>query len=215
MIPWDTGVRYNRITEPIGSIARFVQIHRGFIMKRLFVASCVILFTGLNVAVAQEQAEFATPAASPEHAVLKHDIGQWDAAIKMWIPGAGDEAMESGGTETNFMVGDFWIVNQFEYEAMGQKFSGHGVYGYDAEAKKYVGTWYSSDSPVAIPMQGDWDATTKTMTMTMDGVDGMGNPIKGKTVSTYPDARHKTFEMHLDMGDGTLHKMMEVKYTKK
>ncbi len=174
--------------------------------------TCMVLLPGL---LSAQENTLATPEASAGHAILKKDIGIWDAEIKIWLPGQGDQPMLSKGTETNKMVGDFWIVNQFDYEMMGQTFGGHGVFGFDPASGKYSGTWYSSDSPTAIPMEGQWDESTKTMTMSMDGTDSFGNPIKGKTVSTYVDDNHKTFEMHLDLGDGEMHKMMEVRYTRK
>ena len=79
-----------------------------------------------------------------------------------------------------------------------------------------MGTWYSSDSPHPIPLiNGKWDEASKTLTYEMDGLDGMGNPLKGKIMNTYTDESNKKFEMHMDFGDGTLQKMMEITYTKK
>ena len=49
----------------------------------------------------------------------------------------------------------------------------------------------------------------------MSGKDEKGNPLKGKVMTTYVDDKQKNFEMHIDFGGGMLHKMMEVKYTRK
>ena len=155
-----------------------------------------------------------TAAVPEEMAILKHEVGQWDAEIKFWMPGT-DGVTESTGVETCSMIGEHWLNSQFDYEAFGQKFGGHGVFGFDSEKKHYVGTWYSSDSPHPIPMTGTWDADSKTITYEMSGKDGMGNPLKGKVMTTYVDDNQKNFEMHIDVGGGTLHKMMEVKYTRK
>ncbi len=176
----------------------------------------LILLTGLLSTTLVSTVEAQEPAEVPaEMAVLKHEVGKWDAAIKFWLPGGGDEPTESEGVETCTMVGEHWLVSHFSYEAFGQKFGGHGVFGFDSEKGHYVGTWYSSDSPNAIPMIGKYDEESKTITYEMDGLDGMGNPMKGKVMTTYVDDDQKNFEMHIDMGEGTLHKMMEVKYTRK
>ena len=173
---------------------------------------CGIL-SNANAQDSTEQMQSAPPA--PELAILKHEEGKWDAAIKFWLPGGPTEPMESTGSEINTMVGEYWLSTQLDYEVMGQKYGGHGVFGFDSEKKRYVGTWYSSDSPNPIQMTGKWDEESKTVTYEMDGIDGMGNPLKGKIMNTYIDASSKKFEMHMDMGDGNMHKMMEIMYSKK
>ena len=43
-------------------------------------------------------------------------------------------------------------------------FEGHGIYGYNAATKRYVGTWVDDMRTNIYVGEGDWDAGTKTMT---------------------------------------------------
>ncbi|HET9315476.1 MAG TPA: DUF1579 family protein, partial [Vicinamibacteria bacterium] len=51
----------------------------------------------------------AAPKAGPEHEVLKHDVGTWEATVESFMPGA-VQPMTSKGIETNTLVGGLWLV---------------------------------------------------------------------------------------------------------
>jgi Protein of unknown function (DUF1579) len=179
-------------------------------MLRVLVAGLVLLGVMANVVNGQES--YAAPEPSPEHALLKNDVGVWDAAMTIFTPG--QEPMKGKGVETGKMIGGFWVFSHLEYEMMGMKFSGVGSYGYDPDAKKYVGSWLGSDGPHASHMVGDYDAETKTFTYEMSFKDATGNPAKGKIIFNYPDANRRHFELHMDMG-GEMAKFLEIEYTKR
>ncbi len=179
-------------------------------MCRVFFAGLVLSSVMANIVNGQESYPVAEPSA--EHKVLKYDAGVWDAAITLFIPG--QEPMESKGIETNKMLGEFWVVSDFEYEAMGAKFTGHGSFGFDPQSKKYVGSWHGSESPYVSHLIGDYDTETKTFTYKMTGKDPAGNPSNGKIVDTHTDANHRHFEMHMEMG-GEMVKWMEIEYTRR
>lgn len=179
-------------------------------MYRILVTSLVLLGATVNAAMGQDS--FAMPEPSPEHALLKNDVGVWDAALTFYTPG--QEPVKTKGVETGKMIGDFWVFSHIEYEFMGMNFSGLGSYGFDPDSKKYVGSWLGSDGPHASHMVGDYDAETKTFTYEMTYKDPSGNPGKGKIILKNPDANHRHFELHMDMGQG-LTKFLEIDYTKK
>src|SRR5580692_10622765 len=81
---------------------------------------------------------FTPPAPGPEHRVFEKDVGTWDADVEVRMPGA--PLQTSRGVAVNRLVcGGLWLVGDFRNETSG--FEGHGVYGYDPQTKKYVGTW--------------------------------------------------------------------------
>jgi hypothetical protein len=54
------------------------------------------------------------------------------------MPGAPPQS--SRGVIVNRLVcGGLWLVSEFHNETTG--FDGHGIFGYDVQKKKYVGTW--------------------------------------------------------------------------
>ena len=75
------------------------------------------------------------PAATKHHEALKKDVGTWTATMKMFV---GPEMPAMPVTETNRLLpGGLWLVSEFE----SGPFKGHGVFGYDATAKKHIGIW--------------------------------------------------------------------------
>ena len=80
--------------------------------------------------------EMAVP--SKHHAVLEDSVGNWNMSCKMYM-GGGSEPMLMKGTETNTMLGGFWLVSKFEGNIMGMQYEGHSQIGYDSKKKKFVG----------------------------------------------------------------------------
>ncbi len=153
--------------------------------------------------------------ATPEHEALAEEAGVWDAKTKMWMaPDA--EPMAGKAVETNKMLGDLWLVSEFQGEMMGMKFTGHGQYGYDPTTKKYVGTWVDTMSPYLSVMEGTME--DGKLTMMSRGRDMQtGKETTTKMVSTYPDKDHKTFTMYAPV-EGKADawwKMFEVQYTRR
>ncbi len=62
----------------------------------------------------------------------------------------------------NKLVGGSSLVIDF---ANDSGFQGHGVYGWDPAKQKYVGTWVDPMRTFLSPMEGTWDAATKTMSL--------------------------------------------------
>lgn len=173
---------------------------------RFLVASLVL---GLcSLVCPSVEAQFASP--SPEHEVLKKDVGTWKAKMTMW-EGEGEPAMEAEGVETNRMMGDFWIVSTFKMDFGGMPFEGHGTNGYDPKTEKFVGSWVDSTSPYAMHMTGTYDEKTSTFTFKSEGLGPDGQPTKGKSVIVYKDDDHRTFTMY-DIVDGKEVKKMVVEY---
>lgn len=160
-------------------------------------------------AIAQEP-----PAPTDEHAVLKKDVGTWEADITMHMgPGAEEK---STGVEVNSMLGEFWVTSQFKADFFGQPFEGRCVMGYDPAAKKYVGFWYDSMSPWGMHMEGSYDAASHTFTWKTHGRDMMGNEQKGQIVYHWIDENTRTFEMaHTMPGSAEMMKALSITYKRK
>ena len=174
----------------------------------------LMLLTISPGAVAQQQEWLVKP--TKEHEILKHDVGTWDATVKIW-PMQGAQPIESKGTETNELLkGGLWLVSRFEGEAAGMPFTGVGTTGYDPVEKKYVGTWIDTMTPHLMITKAEYDAQTKTMTGTAEGRDHhTGQPYNAKLIARYVDDDTRTFEMHMPGEDGKYFKMMEINYKRR
>jgi hypothetical protein len=178
------------------------------------IALVLLALAGATIAFAQAP-PLMTP--GPEHKEMAREVGVWDAEVSLY-PTPDAPAVTSKGTETNEMLGKFWLVSEFTGELMGEKFIGRGQMTYDSVKKKYYGTWIDSVSSNMLTTIGDYDAKTHTLTLMMEGIDGMtGQPGKWKSSTHYVDADTKTFEMQapVEGQDGKWWKMMEAKYKKR
>ena len=182
-------------------------------MARLLSYS-LVLFAVIAVSQpALSNAQFSTP--EKEHSILKKDAGNWSVKGKMWMA-PGSPAQEFEATESNTLIGGFWVVSKFEGTFAGMPMTGHATMGYDPKKKKYIGTWVDSMNPYMSKMEGEYDASTKTLTMMTEGVGMDGNPQLGKNVVVYNDDGTRSFTMHVKLpGASEYTKMMEMVYTKK
>lgn len=175
-----------------------------------FLIAATFLLTG---ATANAQDEFEMPTPSPEMDFLKKDVGAWDCTVKFWEDPNAAPLIDKA-TETNRMLGGFWLLADFQGKVGGLEFAGHGTYGYDAEKKQYVGTWMDSLTPFAMQMTGKVDKATETITYTGQG-PGMDGKLRTHTLATcYKDGK-RVMTMHVESEDGTKNKVMEITYTKK
>ena len=165
----------------------------------------------------------APPAASQElpkptvyHQQLARDAGVWEAKVSMW-PTPDAPAVESTATETNTMLGGFWLLSEFQGDFQGSPLTGRAQLGYDTETGEYVSTWIDSISPILFVARGEYDVATHTLTLKGEGTDWMtGERKQVRMVTTYRDERHKLFEIHeAPVGSDQWWKSMQIEYTKR
>ena len=173
------------------------------------------LCMSVGLAFATDHGEAPKLDVAEGHEALKHEVGTWDAVQKIWMsPDA--EPMVAKGIETNEMLGEYWLVSDFQCEMMGQPFRGRGQFGYNPTTKKYMGTWIDTMSFALNKLEGTMEGNA--LTMYSKGIDPMtGKEKTTKMVSTYPDANHKTFVAYdpVPGKEGEWQKTMEVVYTKR
>ena len=166
-----------------------------------------LMICGSTTLIAQEM---ELPKPGPELNVLKADVGTWDVEIKTW--GGSGEPTVTQGKETNRMLGGFWLLSNFQGNMMGLDFEGHGVYGYDAEKKQYVGTWIDSLSPNKMDMIGKHDEDNKTMTYEGMGPGADGKPARHVLTTNYKNDGTRIMTMQMQSGEEMM-KIFEMSYT--
>lgn len=110
-------------------------------MKRFAIVTACILSVGIScfAAAAVQEGMPAMPKPTKEHEWLKKFIGHWETTSKGQA-GAG-AVMEVSGTIDSQALGGFWVVNKMDARMQGMAFKGIQTLGYDAQKKKYIGTW--------------------------------------------------------------------------
>ncbi len=177
---------------------------------------CVCLVAPIITTSAMGQPPATEPTA--EHKILAAEEGTWDATVKTFTGGPDAEPAVSKGTEVNtVMAGGLWVLSKFEGEFAGMKFEGRGQFGYDPLKKKYVGTWIDSISPNLSVLEGEYDAKTKTMTYSGDGVDPNSKAkYTQKMVTTTKDDGSRIFSLLMKFeGQKDAVKFMEITYQKR
>lgn len=161
----------------------------------------------------QEQ-EPPCPKPTKEHEVLKHFAGTWTVKGRFHMPDG--STMEAEGTETASLLGEgLWLVFDHKSTMMGKPFQGHGVFGYDPEKKKYVGTWVDSMIDYLITYEGTGDAKSITCLMEMKDCMNGGKRMTVRQVHEIKDADHHTMTMYMPSPDGKEVPGMVLEYSRK
>ena len=151
----------------------------------------------------------------PEHLQLKKCTGTWDCLVRMSMaPGA--PMMESKGTSTERMLGDFVLIQDFKGDMMGMPFSGIGMVGYDSFDKKYWSTWADSMSSQLMVSEGKSDEKSHVVNFTGECKDpATGKPMKTRMTLEHKDDNNRVFTMYMPGPDGKEFKCMSIDYTRR
>ena len=191
----------------------------------LLVAGSVFFLQGDKKPAGQDKPKGGAPAQGdgmempkekplPEHLQLKKSVGTWDCVCKYGMaPGA--PMMESKGTSTEHMLGDFVLVQEFKGDMMGMPFTGIGLVGYDSFDKKYFSTWCDSMSSQLMVSQGTADEKSHVVTFTGECKDPSGKPMKARMTLENKDDNHRLFAMYVPGPDGKEFKCMTIDYTRR
>ncbi len=169
-------------------------------------ALALLCATGLT---AQEM-----PRPTPHHEALKAQAGTWDAVVTMET-GPGKPPMEAKGVEVNTVVlGGLWLASEFKADLGGMPFEGRGLFGYDTQAKKHVGTWVDNSGTWQAVTSGACSDGCRALTSTFRGYGPDGKPALYREVFRQPDPDHRTMEMFVK-GPKGWSRLMGIAYTRR
>jgi hypothetical protein len=183
-------------------------------MNRAVRALLFSMSLSLVAAVAAAQAP-PPPTPGPEHAVLKEDVGTWDAVIEMLMPGA-PPSPPAKGVEVNVLsCNGLCLVTDFKGEMMDGPFQGHGISTWDPVKKKYIGSWSDSMASGIALTEATWDAARKAMNGTMNAPDGQGGSVSLRSQVEYTADGKRVFSMFMPGPDGKEMPTMRITYTRR
>lgn len=157
--------------------------------------------TGLVPAPFSFLQEEEKPTKHHEH--MMKSVGEWEGVVALHGPMEGQK-MEA--SETITAIGPFWTTSDFRAEFMGFPFSGRSVMGYDAKAKKAVGTWCDSSSSYLSVMEGTVDEETGDVEMRWDQ-PFMGGPMAPHRSVTHVEGDSYTSEFYVTIEGEEMHSM--------
>ncbi len=142
--------------------------------------------------------DFPAPEPTDAHKLFTKDVGTWDCEVKMFLQGPTGPPAVFKGVETNKLVsGDLFVQTDFTCQMGEREFEGHGLMGYDARSKQYVGTWVDNFTSAPLTLKGTHDAKTGVFTVHSTVVDEAGQEMQQKQTTTWNDDGTKTFKLFL------------------
>jgi hypothetical protein len=158
-------------------------------------------FVALVLAVPSTAAEPPKqPAPAKEHEWLKQFSGEWETEAEMIVE-PGKPAVKCKGAESSRTLGGFWLVSEMKGDFMGVPVNGLMTVGYDAEKKKFVGTWVCSVCDRMFKYEGT--ASGNTLTLETEGPHpATGKIVKMRDVVELKDKDHKLLTSYIQGEDG-------------
>lgn len=129
-------------------------------------SAAVVFFLFTASAFAQEVPP--TPQPTAEHQWLGKFSGDWSTDCSA-VMGPDQPALQCVGSISSRKIGDLWVQNEMKGETPGGPMTGLQTIGYDAEKKKYIGTWIDSSSTFMWKYVGTLDKETNTLTLEAEG----------------------------------------------
>ncbi len=160
--------------------------------------------------------DYATPGDMQK--MLAKSAGNWSGETTMWMENGG-KPMTSKSEAINKMVFDGrYQVSSHKGNFMGMPFEGMSITGYDNSKNKFVSTWIDNMGTGIMNMEGDWNASKKSIEFKgkMTDPSRPGKDCNMREVYTFVDDTHQTMEMYgPDSKTGKEFKTMEIKFVKK
>lgn len=159
--------------------------------------------------------EAATP--GEPHKMLAKSNGTWNGEVTMWMAPDAPPAT-SNATMTNKMVMDGrYQLSEMKGSFMDQPFTGMSTTAYDNVTKKFVSTWIDNMGTGIMKMEGPWDESNKTITLTGKMIEpSTGRECTMREVFKIIDDNTQLMEMYgPDPETGKEFKSMTIKLTRK
>jgi len=165
-------------------------------------------FVVFHAASSTTHQETGAPPLPPELKRLEAWVGSWDAEVSMM------GQVTKGSEVCHLDCGGYWLVTEHTGTFMDQPFLGKGLTGFDAAKGAYSGVWVdSSGGPMSVFTSGQFSKDGKSFTALVDGVGMDGKPARFEHLSTFPDARTRTFEIS-QLEGGKKELQMKIRYTR-
>jgi hypothetical protein len=180
------------------------------------VALLAVIALGLSApSWADEKENLMKP--GKEHKILSTLAGTYHAKVKDYFDSSKGPVESTGIAKRKMIMGGRFLEELYEGKAMGQKFYGLGINGYDDHKKKYTGVWIDSMTNATNISYGTYDADKKTFTYLAEDFDPfLGKKMKSRSVLRILSDSEEELEMYRSpIEGGKEEKVLEIHYTRK
>ena len=158
--------------------------------------------------------EYAMP--GKNHQLLEQMAGQWSLVVKYRMNSQTPVVESEGTCERHWILGNRFLLEEFDGGALGLPFKGLAIYGYDSFAKKYTCVWLDTMSTAITSNLGTCQNGCTQINFVGQHGDpwtGTMRPSRGTTRFIAPN-RH-VLELHEPDTGGKEFKILEIIYTRK
>jgi hypothetical protein len=172
-------------------------------------------------AMAKAMAEFARNATPNEHHQrLAESVGTWDVASKFWMAPDMPPQETKAQSIIEPILGGRYIQEQYTGTVQmpgmePQPFTGMGIFGYDVAKEQYVGIWADTMSTAPMMTTGQYDESTKTITLSCEFDCPMQGPSTMKMTHTKVSPNEFIVTGYQTPQGGEETKVMELTYTRR
>ena len=158
--------------------------------------------------------EYMTP--GKEHQMMAAWNGTWNGEMTFWMSPSAPPVKATTSSINKMILGGRFQQSTMKTTINKMPFEGLSIMGFDNAKKVFTETWIDNMTTGTILLQGPWNETTKSMSLTGTEVD----PATGKErfirqMLRVIDNDRQVMEMYEPGPDGKEMKTMEVFYTRK
>ena len=156
----------------------------------------------------------ASAAPVAQHVQLQQMAGRWRIHQRDWRSSQTPWNDATGIATWRPVLGGRFIEQELVTTLGGHPYHGLGLIGFDREAGKYVGAWMDDFGTSLLPLEGSWDAASRTLNL-KGYVGPQADPhMQWSMKQIWRDKNHVTVEWWGPSATGAPMKHVEVDYTR-
>lgn len=154
--------------------------------------------------------ELAQPAEHHQH--MAPFVGSWKGEVNMWMAPETEPIVNQGAAEVSWIMGGRFLEWKQSGDFGGMPFEGRAIEGFNNGDGRYESIWVDNFGTLILFYTGSCSEDGKKRTMNTEFNDPVaGGKIQYKSVYTWTDEDHFTYEAFMDKGDGEF-KSLEIAY---
>lgn len=161
-------------------------------------ALCLIGVQPMAAGGEQDSTKMATQ--RPADEVLLRQIGTWQATVTVFEHPGHPGRSYSGITTNKLGCGGRCLVSEYNSQANGQPFEGHGLIAFDQGKQKYIETWTDGMSAGLSTTEYTYNTAARTFTGTMTTSTASGQPIYMKVSGDYKSPNQRVVTLTRTIG---------------
>ena len=150
------------------------------------------------------------------HELLEKMTGSWSTAVKYRMTAESPEVESEGTCERKWILGNRFVLEEFDGGSLGLPFRALAIYGYDAFEGKYTSVWVDTMSTAITTSVGTCQEQCKSIAFVgRHGDPWTGTMRRSRGITRLVNDNRQVLELYESGNDGREFKVLEIVYTRK